>query len=373
MEDIYMQEDKLILKSFQLLSNMYDHKTGLFSFSTKIQNAHYINDYSDKGKYRYTINSLLGLHKIEMKKFNTFDINASIDTYLRKHYKQDLNFGNKGLLLHLLSVRNNDFATVIFKELVEMINQGTILRKISLQEVSWISLGLSSYSYYFSSNSSGLIAKKIIRFLIDNRLNERTLIPKYDQSYRGSFISFGGIAYFLYALHYYSSLFSDNYVQSVFIESVQQVLKLQGKYGEWPWFVNSNNANVIDWYQIYSVHQDSMAHLFLLPAFDLGVDNTKKSITSSYKWLFGRNHSKYSMITDEPFFIYRSFIKNRKNEKLIRFINGGRNLITGRKGELSNFNSINKECRSYHIGWILYVWANRTDFKDFTSLRLLKA
>jgi hypothetical protein len=44
----------------------------------------------------------------------------------------------------------------------------------------------------------------------------------------------------------------------------------------------------------------------------------------------------------------------------------GRNAVRGSPGALV----INPECRSYHLGWIIYVWTNRDDFSDFTELRL---
>ncbi len=129
----------------------------------------------------------------------------------------------------------------------------------------------------------------------------------------------------------------------------------------------------MDWYQVYSVHQDSMAMLFLLPAFDSGVEGAKDAICKSYKWLFGNNQLQKAIIQQNPFFIYRSIKQKQFAERPVRIIKSVTNKIMGRNANLVNPQclEINEECRSYHIGWIIYAWAGRNDFTEFTELRLL--
>ena len=129
----------------------------------------------------------------------------------------------------------------------------------------------------------------------------------------------------------------------------------------------------MDWYQIYSVHQDSMAMLFLLPALELGVEGAKEAIRKSYLWLFGNNELNKFLILKEPFFIYRS-IKRRENfEREKRFLRSIKNSAFNKQAKSVSPQklSINTECRSYHLGWILYAWSGRTGFNEFTELKLL--
>jgi len=61
---------------------------------------------------------------------------------------------------------------------------------------------------------------------------------------------------------------------------------LHGKEGEWPWFINAKKFQVIDWYQVYSVHQDPMVVLFLLAAWQKGLNEADHAIRISVNWLF---------------------------------------------------------------------------------------
>jgi hypothetical protein len=94
-------------------------------------------------------------------------------------------------------------------------------------------------------------------------------------------VSFGGVVYFLRARHKYSVCVGDEYARSIFRFGVDRVRDIQGPYGEWPWLIDVKTAAPIDFFPIYSVHQDSMAMLFLLPALDLGLPDVTENIARS--------------------------------------------------------------------------------------------
>ena len=359
----------LIDNSLDLLENMYDDVNQLFSYSTKLQGSKFVNDFFNIGKYRYTINVLLGLAKI--KNQNRWNLELLSNNYYNKYYKIDTNIGNRGLFLKLLSLLDLDIANSVFYDLVCYISNKN-LNNLNIQEISWLLLGFNEYCYKNSNNNAKKITRKIAHKIVNDYLNGTTLIPKHNHTIRGNFVSFGGIVYYLMSLYEFANNYNDNYFLSIFRESVSQIIRLQCKDGAWPWFIDSTSGKVMDWYQIYSVHQDSMAMLFLLPAYDLDINGSEEAIVKSYKYLFGENHLNEKMIITDPFFIYRSFKKNKIFEKPVRLISS----IVRKVSRLENKNptdnsiSLNKECRSYHLGWILYAWHNRNDFREFTELKL---
>ena len=44
---------------------------------------------------------------------------------------------------------------------------------------------------------------------------------------------------------------------------VTKLIALQGPQGEWPWFYAAGQGTVVDFYEVYSVHQHGMAPAIL--------------------------------------------------------------------------------------------------------------
>ncbi len=365
---------KLLNNSVDLLENMYDEKTELFSFSTHLKDGKYINDFNTPGKYRYTVNVLAGIQKLQQFTKTPWNLERIIETYLTRHLARDVNVGNRGLLLHVLTLENHKKAKEIYLWLNNLLEDRSKALKYSVQDIAWASIGITTYAQKFRDRTTLNFARKVINYLRQDLMNSATLLPKHKHNLRGTFVSFGGITYFLMALDHYARSFGDNSIKTLFEDAVRRVLLLQGINGEWPWFIDSSTGNVMDWYQVYSVHQDSMAMLFLLPAFDSGVEGTKDTICKSYKWLFGNNQLQNTLIQQAPFFIYRSIKQKQFAERPMRIIKSVTNKIMRKNASLINprYLEINKECRSYHLGWLIYAWAGRNDFTEFTELNMLR-
>jgi hypothetical protein len=109
---------------------------------------------------------------------------------------------------------------------------------------------------------------------------------------------------------------------------------------------------------VFAVHQDSMAMLFLHPALDRGVPRIAKAIDRSVAWDFGENELATPMFVEEPFFAYRSIERTERAPRLRRY---ARSRLAARApaGREARVVRINDECRSYHLGWILFAWTGR--------------
>jgi hypothetical protein len=365
---------KLLGNTIGLLEKMYDQRACLFSSSARLKDGEYINDFSSQSKYRYTLNVLIGLQKLNDYYRTHWDLGRIIEKYLSELPVMGLSLGDRGLLLHALALANHEQSRQIYISLYDALKNRSKALRHTVQDISWASMGITTYATKKRDRDSNGFAREVINYLHQDLMNGRTLLPQHNRGIRGGFVSFGGITYFLIALEHFSRAFDDHDIRKIFKGAVGKVLALQGEYGEWPWFIDSSSGKIMDWYQVYSVHQDSMAMLFLLPAFDMGVKDSEEAIIKSYSWLFGNNQLNERMIQDKPFFIYRSIRRKSKiEERPLRLLRSFGNKIIGRNAILESPDSleINKECRSYHLGWILYAWAGRNDFSEFTKLKCL--
>jgi hypothetical protein len=79
------------------------------------------------------------------------------------------------------------------------------------------------------------------------------------------------------------------------------------------------------------------------------------------------------MIASDPFFIYRSIRRKGILETRKRYLRSLLLRLSKKQGKRISPTSleINRECRSYHLGWILFVWSGREDFEEFTGLKHL--
>ena len=362
-------------KALSLLQGMFNEEKAIFSFSSRLIDGQIINEYSKEGYIRYTINSFLGLVKADQIYDIDWQLKQKINRFLQLNKDKILNYGDKGLLLYLLSAIEHRSASSLLEELENFSNDEDQLLRLNLQEISWLLLGfVKSYEFLKEKNSSKH-CHKLVKLILKYYWNCDSLFPYYSlDKWRKPYNSFGGIVYFLKSLYEYSNTFDDNYTRTIFIELSKRIISLQGYNGEWAWYYNVNKAKILDWYQIYSVHQDSMAILFLLPLLSLGVEEAEQASRKSYRWLFGNNELQMNLVSNNPFWIPRSIKKKGRFEREKRFVKSIMTSYLPYKTKQTNSSllQVNTECRSYHIGWILYIWSGVKGFEEFTELQLLK-
>ena len=184
-------------------------------------------------------------------------------------------------------------------------------------------------------------------------------LPRHStRRYRRNLVSFGGLVYFLRAMHEYEQATGDAEARSLFERGVAYALTVQGPRGEWPWLMNGASGAIVDPYPVFSVHQDSMAMLFLHPALDRGLPGAGEAVSRSVPWCFGENELGIGFYVREPFFAYRSIERDERAPRLRRYL---RSVSPGRSPFGAGHVRLNPECRSYHLGWILYAWSGRRE------------
>lgn len=187
---------------------------------------------------------------------------------------------------------------------------------------------------------------------------------------RRSFSSFASQVYAALALYQYGEAFGAGWAIDIARVSTAKIISLQGPQGEWGWFYYVPGGQVVDFYEVYSVHQYGMAPAFLHHAVAHGVSDARARLVKGFNWLFGDNQMGISMLCPEKHMFYRSQL--RVGELNTTAFRGGRSLINAffnRSDRPTQYRELQlrRECRSYEIGWILWSFASRSDYAEITQ------
>jgi hypothetical protein len=348
--------------ALSFLENVYSEELALFPYTTRLSGEQYHRDFDHPMAIRSTINSLLGLQEMSRQWpdhpfLRLTDRNTT--RFLQRHESRVVLPADLGLLLLLLVGSEIDprVANRVLGRAQEVVNDERRCRQMNVQDVCWLLWG-SVAAARIGMVDADIAAHLLFTLLTDKFVSPGAVLPS--QSVRpGRFgvVSFGACAYFLRALHEYGKWSDSSSAMTRFRRGVRALLTAQGPTGEWPWLLSNRDGRPLDYYPVFSVHQNSMSMLFLFPALDSGIAEAEPAIASSMNWMYGKNQLGVSLIQQDPFYIWRSFERKATLPRPERFVRALRVYATGGTAVLAPNDQlvINRESRSYELGWILYT------------------
>ena len=360
---------KIINLSINGLEKMFDVKSHLFCFRAKRSED---GVHNEGLSLRYTIISLMGLHKFEScgGKSN-INIRKAFSYILEKPDRLD-NIGDVGLLLWLCFLIEPTEAGYVFKKLrvKSLMNRYKDAIEGRTMELSWLLTGLTYLASYETKNIKELksLAEGIYEKILNNYGGHGIFGHVKKSSYSGFFRSrigsFADQVYPIYALSMYSGVFRDQKAIEIGLKCGESICRSQGEFGQWWWHYDASSGRMIGKYPVFSVHQDGMAPMAL---FALGKASGKDFSNYSNKglnWIAGNNELNVNMIDESRNAIWRSMYLKKtiayRYELLSLF-----NLNT----QVDNRNlSVLYEFRPYHFGWLLYALCDISDTKNERSL-----
>lgn len=191
---------------------------------------------------------------------------------------------------------------------------------------------------------------------------------------RRRFSSFATNTYSIIALFTYGAATGTEAAIDKALRSSKKIVSMQGPDGEWPWFFYTPGGRVVDFYEVYSVHQDGMAPAFLHLAEEHGFAGARAAIEKGFHWIFGQNQLGQSMLHPETGMITRSVVRKGELENSGRRVRRAvTNALLGRANRISGTEELELrlECRSYHLGWVVWSFANRDDYPELTGHDML--
>ena len=338
---------------------------GLFPYSTLVRSGAYVHDFDHPAAIRYSINSLLGLQAAARRdpgELSPEVVSALTERFLERHLERIATPADVGLLLALLC--DGELSTRRASELlarVESTARSSAARRLTMQDASWMLWGACAAAHA-GHRTATAAARTIAELILGRFVDPSSGLPRHSlRRYRGDIVSFGALTYFLRGMFEFSRLADDEPARRAFERGVDAIVAIQGNRGEWPWLISVRRGVPLEFYPVFAVHQDSMSMLFLLPALESG-RRVDEAIARSFSWILGRNELSAPMIEQDPFVAYRSIERAERVPRMRRYVRATAGSLAGAAGGLASGHGvrINRECRSYHLGWILYAWSGPT-------------
>lgn len=187
---------------------------------------------------------------------------------------------------------------------------------------------------------------------------------------RRRFSSFASQVYSMLAFYQFGEAFDRDWAIDLANTAAARMIALQGPRGEWGWFYYVPRAQVVDFYEIYSVHQHGMAPAFLHHSVQHGVPGAREALVKGFLWLFYNNEMGISMLRPNEQMFYRSQAREGELDSTWpRVLRSVGNATLRRSDTVGNYRRLvlRNECRSYELGWILWSFGARSDYAALTE------
>jgi hypothetical protein len=316
----------------------------------------------------YTLNVLLGLSRVSSVPFNLdlrsiFEHNVALLTRLPM---ATYAFGMALWASAELGVEiRGDSRDAIDRILSEKGNWPTF----RAQDLGMILSGVVAQARRDPGRWSALAAE-LSAFLIDRYHCRSGLFFDAARGVRRRFSSFATNTYLTLACYHYGQFANDLRFIQIANDCTRKLIALQGPAGEWPWFFDTPTGRVVDFYEVYSVHQYGMAPAFLECAEQHGVTEAREALSKGFRWVIGDNPLGKPMLMPDLHLTIRSQVRKHElhtNEK--RVLRALTNVLLRRSSALVDPADVvlRLECRSYELGWILWSFGKRTDLPELSG------
>jgi hypothetical protein len=214
------------------------------------------------------------------------------------------------------------------------------------------------------------LAAELSKFLLDRYHCRSGLFFDTAGGLRRRFASFATNTYLTLASYHYGQFADDIRFIEIANACTRKLIALQGPNGEWPWFFDTPNGQVVDFYEIYSVHQYGMAPAFLECAERHGVAEARGALTKGFQWSLGKNQLGRPMLMPRLGLTIRSQVRKGEmhttRKRVVRAVTNS--LLQRASGLIDPADvELRLECRSYELGWILWSFGQRTDLPELSA------
>ncbi|MEZ5079024.1 MAG: hypothetical protein R2725_16470 [Solirubrobacterales bacterium] len=369
MSDLDRIDDRLgglAERSLDALAAMFDEGTGLFSQKTEVVDGAYANRGAN---VLYSAVSLVGILRQRRRPADgVLPVGRALDG-IHAATLRSRRPGEIANLVWAMSIAEDRRGAELLDLLVEVDPAGCSSGELG-QVLYGLSIGAETHAAGRDraiAAATAAAAELLARFVPGPsvfRASPRRRLPRRELLEVG-LTSFAAQVYPLHGLTAFH-LLSGEGPPAAMAAVADRIVEAQGPLGQWWWIYSSRQRVVIEGYPVYSVHQDGMAFLGLLELERLGLGDFAGSLALGLDWVFGENELGAGLARGEPWLVHRCIQRigsdadgaygvSRANLRQV-FWRSLAPLAAGeRTGAAPGRLEILEECRSYHLGWLLYA------------------
>ena len=337
------------------LERMRLSETRAFSASYRMENGRPVNVRSPRLEYKYSMNTFMGLHRARRAGAEVpFDIEGDFHELADKVDRDYVDAEDVAATIWAagaLEVDPPEKALSAFRAILDFESSWS---EMTAQSIAWCVFGCLALG-----DEGAAKARALARLALDRFVDRRTHLVRHRASgWRSDWASFAASCYTSYALLTLGRVLNDDDARGEGLAIARRLVELQGPLGQWAWFYDVPRGRVVDFYQVYAVHQEAMAPFFLLEAIDQGHEEFRAPLAKGFRWILGENEIGRSMVSREHSLVWRSLVRVESMEKARRFARGLGSKHLGRSGGTVGGGRlrVNHECRSYELGWALWAF-----------------
>ena len=318
---------------------------------------------------RYTMIVLIGLLRAEEHGIeHPFHTGALRTRVLSELDSDDLTPGDFGLALWAESRADGSAAEEIVARLEGALGKRSSLGALITPDLAWIVIGLSESEARGESGAGERILSEARRELLEERRSDSGLLLHTSRGPRRRFPNFASQAYGILALSLLARGGEDEQAREAARAAGNRLLDLQLPDGGWPWILDAHRGTIVEPYEIYSVHQDSMAPMAMNSLTEATGDaRFRASAAYGLDWVWGQNELGQQMFDPGVGMIYRSI---RRREGLDRAALYGRTAASYVRAPKLKENprglEVNRTDRPYHLGCVLEAWTGKEETAALT-------
>jgi len=362
------QLSPLIAYALRGLRNCWMPEHGRWSHIYHLDGRGQPNESVPESDVFYSLNVLLGFSRIAY-----LNLNHGFD--LPKIFRDNVSLIPKlnsakyayGMALWAAAELGLDIPEDTLLPIASLVENRQLWETFRAQDLGMILIGCVEQARRAASGRWHATAQELFAFLSQRFSCPSGLFLDAAVSRRRQFSSFASNTYLSLACYIYGEWSGNQYALRLAKACTRKLIELQGPQGEWPWFFYTPGGRVVDFYEVYSVHQGGMAPAFLECAEQHGVPGATDALVRGFNWIFGQNQMNRSMLWRREGLICRSLVRkgefNNKRKRVMRAI---ANAVTGPSATLTDPSRLDLrlECRSYELGWILWSFGRRSDLTE---------
>jgi hypothetical protein len=315
----------------------------------------------------YTLNVLLGLSRLSHVP-NGINVSATFERNVLQLPRLPVEKYAFGMALWAAAELKLDVPAEVMHHIEALLSEKKNWSRFRAQDLGMILTGIVAQARA-ERKELYRFAEPLFAFLVERYHGASGLFFDEPFGLRRRFASFASQTYLTLACYAFGELARNERAIGIANACAQKLIDLQGPHGEWPWFFDAQNGLVLDFYEVYSVHQYGMAPAFLEFAERHGVPRARDALIKGFEWVLGDNQLAKPMLIPEMHLSIRSQVrKHELRTNKLRMVRAVHNAGLGRGSSLINAANLRTrlECRSYELGWILWSFGNRTDLPQLT-------